>query len=54
MPLYKREGGNLKAASYWLQGAGAGARKRRPKNPSNLTKEYVHRNKPDMLLLTGF
>ena len=54
MPLYKREGGNLKAASYWLQGAGAGVRKRRPKNPSILTKEYVHRNKPDMLSLTGF
>jgi hypothetical protein len=23
MPLYKREGGNLKAASYWLRGAGS-------------------------------
>jgi hypothetical protein len=54
MPLYKREGGNLKAASYWLQGAGAGVRKHRPKIPSILTKEYIHVKKPDMLSLAGF
>jgi hypothetical protein len=32
MPLYKREGGNFKAASYWLREAGSRTTQTHPSN----------------------